>query len=217
MASIYILGRVVWIYSIQFVTYPASDGARVHVDLWPLAIAPRLSKGFIAQRLGIPNVEVSPSACLIEAIPYNSEHICFHLFPEALALDGRLWGVAGKETDCRKVANGYTSSLKICTMEVGSMANVSVLFSSLYILARIIFLKHSFVWVILQLRITPNYAQLAMWDKAHSDYLGFQNKLSYQPTCLLLHTSCLLCWLDYSSWPLCCQASEETSRRPAGG
>lgn len=77
-------------------------------------------------------------------------------------MDGRLWGVAGKETDFRKVANGYTSSLKIYTMEAGSMTNVSVLFSSLYTLARIIFLKHSFVRVILQLRITLNYAQLAM-------------------------------------------------------
>lgn len=77
-------------------------------------------------------------------------------------MDGRLWGVADGESDFREVAYDYTRSLKNYTIETESMANLSVLFSSLYTLARIIFLKHSFVWVILQLKITPNYAPLAM-------------------------------------------------------
>lgn len=184
--------------------------------MWPLETAPRLSKGFIAHRLGIPSVEAPPKG-LIDAIAYNPEHSWFHLVSDALALDGRLWGIADEGTDFREVAYGYSASLKSYTIETESVANLFVLCSSLYTLARIIFLKHSFLWVNLQLKITSNYAQLAMWDKAHSDYLGFQSKILHQTTCSSLLPSCLLCCLDYSSCPLCGQVSKETSRRPGSG
>lgn len=70
MASIYILGRVVQMYKI---CYLPRLGLGLDTDLGPLVTAPRLSKGFIAHRLGIPSAEACPK-CFVDAMPYDPEH-----------------------------------------------------------------------------------------------------------------------------------------------